>query len=271
MIGPCRRPQALPFVEAAWDFASIRSTIAEEQLAAWRQQFNFPMGVRMFMPYPEERPHLAPLGCTVVYYRSLMVGLRFPLPLVLTRFLRRWGLPVAQVHPNAWARLIGLFILFNQQGWPEPSFEEFNSLFLWRSVRRAVKERSRSLEPQSMKLAFTPTPCRELSLGISPMPQGLLKPVMSRLSPRAANSLSFSPINKAMDEMRASMLMGNMLVFILPPRLGGGEPDGDGGEGGGGPGDGSSCGGSAGEPDGNTYIYVDKMTIVAGNLMVNQV
>ncbi|KAL6501258.1 hypothetical protein OROHE_024905 [Orobanche hederae] len=69
------RPQPVPYLEAAWDFAAILSTVTEEHLVEWRRRFRIPATVHMFLPTPEERPHLAPFGCTVVYYRSLLAGL----------------------------------------------------------------------------------------------------------------------------------------------------------------------------------------------------
>ncbi|KAL6551650.1 hypothetical protein OROGR_007804 [Orobanche gracilis] len=110
------RPPPMPFIEASWESASIPSAVTEGQVTEWRRRFGIPAGVRTFLPCPEERPHMAPFGCTAVYYRQLLAGLRFPMPLALTRLLRWWELSVAQVHPNAWARLTGLYILFSQHG-----------------------------------------------------------------------------------------------------------------------------------------------------------
>ncbi|KAL6503361.1 hypothetical protein OROGR_025284 [Orobanche gracilis] len=53
-----------------WDSALIRSAVTDEQFTMWRMRFKILTVV--FVLYPDERLHQPSVGCTNVYYRSLL-------------------------------------------------------------------------------------------------------------------------------------------------------------------------------------------------------
>ncbi|GER33258.1 myosin heavy chain-related [Striga asiatica] len=59
-------------------------------------------------------------------------GLRFPLPALITDYLRDWGFGLCQIAPNTWKRIIGLMVLLKERGWEMPTAEEIRSLFTFR-------------------------------------------------------------------------------------------------------------------------------------------
>ncbi|CAA0825700.1 Unknown protein, partial [Striga hermonthica] len=88
--------------------------------------------VRLFSPYPVERIICPPPGCVSVFAESLRSGLKFPLPRIITEYLRDWGLALCQIAPNTWKRVIGLLVLFAEKGWDLPSVKEMRSMFTFR-------------------------------------------------------------------------------------------------------------------------------------------
>lgn len=112
----------------------VASCISDKKLLKWRRVFKIPTSVHMIVPRPEERADRPPAGCTAVWHRTLYGGVRFPLPEIVSACLRRWELPLGQVHPNSWARLIGLLVLLHQAIGYRATWSDINSMYIMRAT-----------------------------------------------------------------------------------------------------------------------------------------
>ncbi|CAA0832286.1 Unknown protein, partial [Striga hermonthica] len=137
-----RRP-VRKWSDPAVDFEGEPSILTDADVVILREQVRIPPSVRVFAPYPGERITSPPPGCVGVFAESLRSGLRFPLPNLITEYLRSWGLPLCQITPNSWKKIIGLMVLLHEKGEGLPSYEEIRSIFAFkRSPKRHVAESS---------------------------------------------------------------------------------------------------------------------------------
>ncbi|GER52380.1 myosin heavy chain-related [Striga asiatica] len=127
----CRPPRVWPSTATAtaWTTPSV---LTDLDLAKLRGKASFGAGVRIFAPYAGERIHCPPPGCIGVYRSSILLGLRFPLPGALNDILSHLGIGISQLVPTVFARLVGLLVLFRQQGWPDPTSADVRSLFVFK-------------------------------------------------------------------------------------------------------------------------------------------
>ncbi|CAA0811093.1 Unknown protein, partial [Striga hermonthica] len=114
------------------DFHGESSILTNANIVLLRKDVRVPPSIRLFAPYPGERITCPPSGCVGVFAKSLRSGLRFPLPRIITEYLRDWGLALCQIAPNTWKRVIGLLVLFAEKGWDLSSANEMMSMFTFR-------------------------------------------------------------------------------------------------------------------------------------------
>ncbi|KAK6139353.1 hypothetical protein DH2020_026906 [Rehmannia glutinosa] len=116
--------------------------LKQRELDALYQGHQIPESVRFWLPYHDEVPQVAYVGCIAMYAHNVTFSLNFPLPRLITNWFRRWETVLSQVHPMTWRRLIGLVVLFARQGFPHPRFEEIKELFVWKATPGGVRGRS---------------------------------------------------------------------------------------------------------------------------------
>ena len=98
-------------------------------------EFSIPDSVGMRMPAVGELAS-NPMGVAVAFHPAFLeIGARLPLHPYIRRVLRECSVAPAQLNPNAWRVVIGMFALWRRLGFPEPTLREIRHCYSFRPHR----------------------------------------------------------------------------------------------------------------------------------------
>ncbi|KAL5846259.1 hypothetical protein ACOSQ3_009783 [Xanthoceras sorbifolium] len=90
--------------------------INNTRLSVFREEFSIPSNVGLRIPNMGEQVSNPELGCVAIPLAFLEIGMCLPLQPYVRRFLREVGLAPAQLSPNSWRILIGMWYLWRLNG-----------------------------------------------------------------------------------------------------------------------------------------------------------
>ncbi|KAK6154359.1 hypothetical protein DH2020_008607 [Rehmannia glutinosa] len=109
---------------------NIYSTLSQESLNNLRINAGIPDSYELCLPGPTDVPYSPPSGFACFFVEQLEAGLRFPVPDLICRISRSYGIPLTQLVPNSIRLLISFsMILQHSQEVPTPQ--------LWRTFYQA--------------------------------------------------------------------------------------------------------------------------------------
>ncbi|KAL5758475.1 hypothetical protein ACOSP7_021086 [Xanthoceras sorbifolium] len=91
------------------------SVIIRESLMDLVHTFHLPRGHRVLIPRATDSPTHPPQGYVAISSHHIPVGLRFPLPRFLIKVLNLLELVLIQFTPNAYTRLLSLYLIFRRK------------------------------------------------------------------------------------------------------------------------------------------------------------
>ncbi|KAL5816874.1 hypothetical protein ACOSQ3_025252 [Xanthoceras sorbifolium] len=90
--------------------------INNSRLSIYREEFSIPSDVGLRIPNMGEQVSNPEPGCVAIHPAFLEIGMCLPLQPYVRRFLREVGLAPAQLSPNSWRILIGMWCLWRLNG-----------------------------------------------------------------------------------------------------------------------------------------------------------
>ncbi|KAL5761779.1 hypothetical protein ACOSP7_018043 [Xanthoceras sorbifolium] len=90
--------------------------INNSRLSIYREEFSIPSDVGLRIPNMGEQVSNPEPGCVAIHPAFLEIGMCLPLQPYVRRFLREVGLVPAQLSPNSWRILIGMWCLWRFNG-----------------------------------------------------------------------------------------------------------------------------------------------------------
>ncbi|KAL5774280.1 hypothetical protein ACOSP7_011837 [Xanthoceras sorbifolium] len=90
--------------------------INNSRLSVFREEFSIPSDVGLRIPNMGEQVSNPEPGCVAIHPAFLEIGMCLPLQPYVRRFLREVGLAPAQLSPNSWRILIGMWCLWRLNG-----------------------------------------------------------------------------------------------------------------------------------------------------------
>ncbi|KAK6119255.1 hypothetical protein DH2020_047001 [Rehmannia glutinosa] len=109
---------------------NIYSTLSQESLNNLRINAGIPDSYELRLPGPTDVPYSPPSGFACFFVEQLEAGLRFPVPDLICRISRSYGIPLTQLVPNSIRLLVSFsMILQHSQEVPTPQ--------LWRTFYQA--------------------------------------------------------------------------------------------------------------------------------------
>ncbi|KAL5855491.1 hypothetical protein ACOSQ4_005293 [Xanthoceras sorbifolium] len=88
-----------------------KNLINHSKLVLYKEEFSIPLEVGLRIPNEWERATDPELGSAAIHPAFMELGVMLPLQPYLRRFLRDIGLAPAQISPNGWRVLIGMWSL----------------------------------------------------------------------------------------------------------------------------------------------------------------
>ena len=103
--------------------------IDEAKLKKIAMEFSIPRSVGLRIPREGEKAS-NPVGSAVAFHPAFLeIGARLPLQPYIRRVLREIGIAPAQLNPNAWRIVIGMYSLWRSMKYPDPTFAEIGHCY----------------------------------------------------------------------------------------------------------------------------------------------
>lgn len=124
LAGQIREPKERHFRTAE----VTRSTLTLKSL---KKMFQIPQakGVLVHEALDVDRIHEPPLDATGFYSRVLSVGVGVPIHPFFISILGSYGIAPTQINPVAWCHMMGVFLLWDDLGFGEPSLNVWHYLY----------------------------------------------------------------------------------------------------------------------------------------------
>lgn len=85
--------------------------------------------VLVHVPEPTDRINLAPLDSTGFYSKALSLGVGLPVHHFFISVLNSYKIAPAQLNPFAWCHMMGIFFIWSDLGFGEPSLNVWRHLY----------------------------------------------------------------------------------------------------------------------------------------------
>ena len=104
-------------------------SMTEKEIAAMRDKYRIPVDVLLRPLKDGELATNPPHGWVAVHEHQFKCGLSFPLHPWVQNILSALGLAIAQVTPNMWKQLLGMYVIWELSGNGWPTYDEVLSLY----------------------------------------------------------------------------------------------------------------------------------------------